>query len=79
VLDEWVVNPDRDGNHAGETVRRWFRLAKDDPEQGEAQLRMTPDGPLFYAAWVEEGEDGSDIMFRRIMPEQFPANTIVRP
>jgi hypothetical protein len=79
VLDEWVVNPDSDGNHAGETVRRWFRLAKDDPEQGEAQIRMTPDGSRFYAAWVEEGEDGSDIMFRRIMPEQFPANATVTP
>jgi hypothetical protein len=74
ALETWIVNPESDGNYAGETVHRWFRLAKDDPEQGEAQIRMTPDGSRFYSSWVEEGEEGSDIMFRRIMPAEFEAN-----
>ncbi|MGD9099030.1 MAG: choice-of-anchor O protein, partial [Anaerolineae bacterium] len=70
----WEVNPDSSGNHAGETVTGWDRLAKGDPEQGEAQLRMTPDGSKFYATWLAEGEEGSDIWFRRIMPSEFPSN-----
>jgi hypothetical protein len=74
VLDEWVVNPDSSGNYAGETVTGWFRLAKGDPEQGEVQIRMTPSGERFYASWLEEGEEGSDIVFRRLMPAEFPAN-----
>ena len=72
---EWEVNPDSDGNYAGETVWRWDYLAKGDPEQGEAQLRMTPDGSRFYATWLQEGEEGSDIWFRRIMSPAFPSNT----
>lgn len=73
-LDEWVVNPDSDGNNAGETVYRWGRLAKGDAEQGEAQLRMTPDGSRFYACWLDEGSEGSDIIFRRVMSKAFKAN-----
>ena len=49
-------------------------MAKGDPEQGEVQLRMTPDGARFYASWLDEGEEGSDIVFRRIMPSVFPSN-----
>ena len=79
VLETWIVNPDSQGNWAGEEVTRWFRLAKDDPEQGEAQIRMTPDGSRFYSTWVEEGDEGSDIMFRRIMPAEFPANVATAP
>ena len=75
--DEWVVNPDSDGNHAGETVKGWYRLAKGDPEQGEVQIRMTPNAERFYAVWLEEGEEGSDILFRRLTPSAFPANTII--
>jgi hypothetical protein len=70
----WDVNPDSDGNFPGETVYRWDFLAKGEPEQGEAQLRMTPDGSRFYATWLQEGEEGSDIWFRRIMSPAFPAN-----
>lgn len=70
----WDVNPDSDGNYAGETVYRWDFLAKGDPEQGEAQLRMTPDGSRFYATWLQDGLDGSDIWFRRVMSPVFPAN-----
>jgi hypothetical protein len=70
----WVVNPDSDGNYAGETVTRWFWLAKGEPHQGEAQGRMTPDGSRFYATWLSEGSEGKDIWFRRIMPSQFQAN-----
>ena len=78
-LVAWEVNPDSDGNYAGQTVYRWDYLAKGDQEQGEAQLRMTPDGSRFYAVWVQEGYDnhgdyGSDIWFRRIMPPTFPNN-----
>ncbi len=84
VEDTWEVNPDSSGNYAGETVSRWARLAKGDAEQGEVQLRMTPDGSRFYSCWlqelaVEDEEDpthfeGSDIWFRRIAPIEFPAN-----
>jgi hypothetical protein len=70
----WNVNPDSLGNYAGETVFRWDYLAKGDPEQGEAQLRMTPDGSRLYATWLQEGLDGSDIWFRRVMSPAFPAN-----
>lgn len=70
----WVVNPDSDGNYAGEEVTRTDWLAKGDPEQGEAQIRMTPDGSRFYAVWNQEGEEGSDCWFRRIMSPDFPQN-----
>ena len=73
-VQEWVVNPDSDGQYAGETVYRTPWMAKGDPEQGEVQLRMTPDGSRFYASWLDEGDEGSDIVFRRIMPSAFPAN-----
>jgi hypothetical protein len=73
-LVEWDVNPDSDGYNAGETILRWDFLAKGDPEQGEAQLRMTPSGERFYATWLQEGEEGSDIWFRRIMSPAFPSN-----
>ncbi|WP_054691204.1 putative metal-binding motif-containing protein [Desulfosarcina cetonica] len=68
------MNPDSEGNHAGETVTGWYRLAKGDPEQGEVQIRMTPNAERFYGVWLEEGAEGSDIMFRRIMPSSFEAN-----
>jgi len=71
----WDVNPDSDGNWAGETVYRWDFLAKGEAEQGEAQLRMTPDGSRFYATWLQDAEDSSDIFFRRIMSPAFPVNT----
>jgi hypothetical protein len=74
--DEWVVNPDSLGNFPGETVTGWYRLAKGDQEQGEVQLRMTPDGSRFYSVWLDEGDEGSDIMFRRIMPSEFPNNNL---
>lgn len=70
----WDVNPDSDGNYAGETVYRWDFLAKGDPEQGEAQLRMTPDGSRFYATWLQDGLEGSDIWLRRVMSPAFSAN-----
>jgi len=70
----WDVNPDSDGNFSKETVYRWDVLAKGGPEQGEVQLRSTPDGSRFYSCWLEEGEEGSDIMFRRIMSPEFPVN-----
>ena len=76
---EWDVNPDSEGNFPGETLYRWDYMAKGEPEQGEAQLRMTPDGTRFYATWLQEGEEGSDIWFRRIMSPAFPANVAATP
>lgn len=70
----WNVNHDSLGNYAGETVYRWDSLAIGDYQQGEAQLRMTPDGSRFYATWLEEGLGASDIQFRRIMSSLFPSN-----
>ncbi len=52
----------------------WDWMAKGEAEQGEVQLRMTPDGSRFYASWLDEGAEGSDIVFRRIMPPVFGAN-----
>jgi hypothetical protein len=70
----WEVNPDSDGTYAGQTVERYDFLAKGDPQQSEAQLRMSPDGSKFYAVWNEEGVEGSDTWFRRIMSMAFDQN-----
>ncbi|SHJ28834.1 hypothetical protein SAMN02745165_01990 [Malonomonas rubra DSM 5091] len=77
-LETWEVNGEPEGETApesGESVTSWPWMAKGDQEQGEVQLRMTPDGSSFYASWLDEGDDGSDIVFRRIQPNVFPANT----
>jgi hypothetical protein len=74
--ETWIVNPDSAGNFPGEEVTSWYRLAKGDQEQGEVQLRMTPDGSRFYSVWLDEGDEGSDIMFRRIMPGEFECNNV---
>jgi hypothetical protein len=58
-----VVTPQGGSGKPGEG---WNLLAKDKPEQGAAQLRQTPDGSRMYAIWLEESEQGSDIMFRRV-------------
>lgn len=72
---EHVINPDSSSPDAGETVWIWDWLAKKkDEEEGEAQLRMTPSGERFYACWLQEGEEGSDITFRRIMDMAFEDN-----
>ena len=80
VETSWVVQGDPQGEDApetGDTVTGWDWLAKDSAielEQGEAQIRMTPDGSRFYATWLEENEEESDIWFRRIMPSEFECN-----
>lgn len=61
--EEVIVTP-QDGG--GKPEVGWNPLAKDQPEQGAAQLRQTPDGSRMYAVWLEESESGSDIMFRRV-------------
>ena len=61
--EEVIVTP-QDGG--GKPEVGWNPLAKDKPQQGAAQLRQTPDGSRMYAVWLEEGEAGSDIMFRRV-------------
>ncbi len=75
--DVWVVNPDSSGNWPGVEVTGWGRLAKSEAEDGEVQLRMTPDGSRFYSCWLEEGEEGSDILFRRIMSKEFEVNNVL--
>ncbi len=71
-----TINEDSDGNNAGDIVEVWDWLAKDQgeytPAQAEAQIRMSPNGNVFYAIWNESGtdpDDGnykSDAIFRRI-------------
>jgi hypothetical protein len=61
---ESVIVTPQGGN--GKPQEGWNPLAKDKPEQGAAQLRQTPDGSRMYGIWLEEGEQGSDIMFRRV-------------
>ena len=51
---------------SGKSEEGWNPLAKDKPQQGAAQLRQTPDGSRMYGIWLEESEQGSDIMFRRV-------------
>ena len=50
----------------GKPQEGWNPLAQDKPQQGAAQLRQTPDGSRMYGIWLEEGDQGSDIMFRRV-------------
>ena len=61
---ESVIVTPQGGN--GKPQEGWNLLAKDKPEQGAAQLRQTPDGSRMYGIWLEESEQGSDIMFRRV-------------
>ncbi len=72
--DAWYINPTSDGLLGGQVVYRWNYMAKGDEQQGEAQLRMTPDGTRFYMTWLQESNGNSDIMFRRIMPSEFSEN-----
>lgn len=81
-----IINLESDGNNAGEEVVVWDWLAKDrgdyQPAQAEAQIRMSPDGSVFYAIWNESGyeynADGSivegsyfsDAVFRRILRDK---------
>ena len=67
-----MLNPDSAGDYSGQkVVTSWDYLAKGEPEQGEAQLRMTPDGSRLYSCWLEESDEGSDIMFRRVIDSTF--------
>ena len=50
----------------GKPQEGWNPLAQDKPQQGAAQLRQTPDGSRMYGIWLEESDQGSDIMFRRV-------------
>ena len=72
--EAWYINPTSDGLLGGQAIYRWNYMAKGEEQQGEAQLRMTPDGTRFYMTWLQEGNGSSDIMFRRIMPPEFLAN-----
>ena len=74
--DTWYVmgNPTTPDVSYGDEMIGYPWMAKGDQEQGEVQLRMTPDGSRFYASWLDEGEEGSDIVFRRIMPYWFDVN-----
>ena len=61
---ESVIVTPQGGN--GQPEEGWNLLAKDKPEQGAVQVRQTPDGSRMYGIWLEEGDGGSDIMFRRV-------------
>ena len=61
---ESVIITPQGGN--GKPEEGFNPLAKDQPQQGAAQLRQTPDGSRLYGIWLEEGDKGSDIMFRRV-------------
>ncbi len=67
-----TTNPDSQGNHPGEAKVVWDWLAKDTGQkaaaQAECQIRMSPDGSVFYAVWNEASETSCDVMFRRIIP-----------
>ena len=58
-----VVTPQNGG---GRPQEGFNLIAKDQPQQGAAQVRQTPDGSRMYAIWLEESDKGSDIMFRRV-------------
>lgn len=70
----WEVNPGSEGPNAGDIVERWAYLAKGEPNQVEAQLRVNPDGTKFYAVWNESDAEGSDCQFSRIMSSAFKRN-----
>lgn len=66
----------------GQTLHRWpFESLSGDAGQygseAEAQIRMTPDGSKFYAVWLQESDNFSDIMFRRIIPSEFSGISVV--
>lgn len=77
-----TINPEGSSNYAGDTVEVWDWLAKDSghkvAEQAECQIRMTPDGSILYAVWNETGEEGSDVIFRRIMIEEGSIESLTR-
>ena len=65
-----------ESNLTGETIEVMDWFAHSDAEEGEVQIRMTPDGSVFYGSWIQESEmdnadipdhfKGSDIWFRKI-------------
>jgi hypothetical protein len=65
-----------DSNLTGEVVTVWDWFAHSDASEAEVQIRMTPDGSVFYGAWNQELDmnatdtpehfRGSDIWFRKI-------------
>ena len=58
-----LITP-QDGS--GKPEEGWNSLANDHPSQGAPQIRQTPDGSRLYGIWLEESDEGSDIMFRRV-------------
>lgn len=61
---EGVLITPQDGS--GKPEEGWNSLANDHPSQGAPQIRQTPDGSRLYGIWLEESDEGSDIMFRRV-------------
>ena len=65
----WNVNPQGGSDNwgVGELVWRYDFLAHGDPEQGECQLRATPDGSKMYGIWhqmIPEEEDPDEPLTR---------------
>jgi len=54
-----LVTPQDGSGHPAEGLNL---LAKDHPEQGAVQVRQTPDGSRMYSTWLEESNEGSDII-----------------
>ncbi|MCA9926778.1 MAG: hypothetical protein KC421_30635, partial [Anaerolineales bacterium] len=68
----WNVNPQGTSENweQGELVWRYDWLAHGDPEQGECQLRATPDGSKMYAIYhqMTPGEEDPDEPITRWYP-----------
>ena len=60
-----VVTPQ---SGSGRPEEGWNPLTnKEAPdEEGAVQMRQTPDGSRMYGIWLEHGQHGTDIMFRRV-------------
>ncbi|GIQ80183.1 hypothetical protein KIPB_000941 [Kipferlia bialata] len=67
-LDQAKPKNEDDGSPG--SVAEWLQKGAG-YESGEVQIRMTPGGNVLYAAWLEEGENESDIMLRRFITDQF--------
>lgn len=74
-----------DSNLSGETIEVLDWLAHSGAEEGEVQIRMTPDGSVFHSSWIQEADmdntdipdhfKGSDIWYRKIDYNLLDLNT----
>ncbi|MEN8303648.1 MAG: choice-of-anchor O protein, partial [Campylobacterota bacterium] len=74
MVEKTIISDDSNFTEETVTVMDWF--AHSGAEEGEVQIRMTPDGSVFYGSWIQESDmdnvdipdhfKGSDIWFRKI-------------